>query len=66
MTLKDAYDNVIVTLRELIQESKDKGLENEQVFLDFMDELNKLSVCKILFKIVKSMKFYRKFQKDKN
>lgn len=45
MTLKDAYDNVIVTLRELIQESKDKGLENEQVFLDFMDELNKLSVC---------------------
>lgn len=44
MTLKDAYANVITNLKELIQESKDKGLENDQVFIDFMDELNKLSV----------------------
>lgn len=43
-TLKDRMHNVINELKDIIQEIQINDLQNEQFSLDFVDEINRLSV----------------------
>ena len=42
--LDEKMTEVVKELEDIIQEIKDSGLENEQKTLDFLDEVNRLSV----------------------
>ena len=42
--IKTHFKCIVITLDSLIQMVEEKGLTNEQWFLDSLDEINKLSV----------------------
>lgn len=42
--LKKQFDSVILILQYLIKETENYNLTNEQWFLNYLDEINKLSV----------------------
>ena len=42
--LDEKMTEVVKELEDIVQEIKDSGLENEQKTLDFLDEINRLSV----------------------
>ena len=42
--IKTQFKQMLITLESIIRSIEERGLTNEQWFLDYMDELNKLSV----------------------
>lgn len=42
--LKEFWKQAVDTLQEAIRLTKEAGLENEQEMLDFIDQVNKLSI----------------------
>ena len=44
MEVQKRMDNILKDIKQLVEDIQKDNLQNEQFTLDFMDELNKLSV----------------------